>query len=72
MWSSRLWGGVKGGVLVGTANLPRLLCEEIVQLPEELDPLVAPPNGMAHALPVATQVLIALRFLANGGFQSFW
>ncbi len=58
------------GVLVETANLHSFLHEEIVQLSHELYPHVAPPTGIARALPVATQVLIALRFFVSGGFQS--
>lgn len=48
-------------------RLPR---EEIVRLREGLEPVIARRTRRSHGLPVATQVLTALRFYSSGSFQS--
>lgn len=43
---------------------------EILQLCEEIGPDICRPTNRTHAIPVHTQVLVALRFYASGSFQS--
>lgn len=43
---------------------------EIINLIEELRPALERNTRRSHALPVSTQVLVALKFYASGSFQS--
>lgn len=42
----------------------------ILELCEDLEPVLGKPTARSHALPVHTQVLIGLRFMASASFQN--
>lgn len=48
-------------------RLPR---HEILRLCQQLSPLLERPTRRSHAIPTHTQIMVTLRFLASGSFQS--
>ncbi|XP_050726940.1 putative nuclease HARBI1 [Eriocheir sinensis] len=58
---------ISDDLLLTHYRLPR---HEILQLCEEIGPHIHRPTNRAQAIPVHTQVLVALRFYASGKFQN--
>lgn len=53
--------------LIRKYRFPR---HEIINMVQELEPLLQRKTSRSHAIPVITQILATLRFLASGSFQN--